>query len=675
MERSKWTRSILEHKVKIVVVVIWLGFLVRLYALDGRTLYGDEFSTVVEATQLGQNTQALAYFSLLHLWGQLGTSDFWIRLLSVFFGVLTIPAAYRLGWAAKNSLLGIGVAALMAFSPFAIEYAQTTRFYSLYLFVSTLSLAFFVEFLERPDARRFGKWIVVTGITLLSHLFGIFLLLCELGVWWVSSVGGKTRLLRLLSILIIAVGLAILLPQLVNPQTFDALERILGGTPRSTAVLPRGFGMANAAKIPLSFYFFALGQSWYPLDLPAVILGAALVFFTVLYGLYSLRNKPKLLLTILGVLALVPFVFLVVDPAAPAFSETAAPRHVIAALPAMLLLMAVGITSFRYGTLLLIGILLTQGYGLGQYFWGSWSYSIPVQVNWRELEMRLDGQTSANTFLLYDGRSEGAIERYFKAWRKENFWTWRDGTKLEQLNHFDEVVFITNDYRDESRQIFDMFLEKMQAEWTVKSGIVRYPVFAYVFNRKQAAVNNSLINYVTGQIDQPRDVYGLEFQDLPLPISVKLLDTQFRIDGSFAVPSLRDDRERVLTFDTTAVYSGLVLATNVSNTRGLNAGQVVAEVTVETSDGRSQVFVVRMGAETVAWDGTCQLGQSCEVIYSWHKRSALVGQRAYPEAWSDFSARIVRTKLMFETPNKVRRITIRYVAPVGRLNVWAIGLF
>lgn len=655
-----------------ILLLIVLGFALRVNWLDARTLFGDEYNSIIEAETIGKNMQALIFSGLLRSWLMVGTEDFMVRFPSVFFGVLAIPAAFRFGRSARNTSVGLVLALMMTVSSFAIEYSQITRFYSLFLFSSILSLAYFIEFRQRPGKQRFLSWIALTALTLLSHLFGVFVFLGELVVLWLDTASGRRKWIQGFTLVCLVAFLAVILPLFVNSDTFSQLERVIGGQATPNLNQSRGLSLANLAKVPLTYYFFGMGQSFYPLDLPLALVGVLLFLCAGVLGLIAIRSSSTILLTTLVLLGLVPFVFLVIDPAAPAFSETAAPRHVIAALPVLLLLVAIGVAHFRYGKVLLAGIVLIQLYGLGQYYWGDWSYTIPMQVNWKNLETQLGSPD--NTLLLYDGRSKDAVERYFSRWRTEDFWEYRDSTKINDLDKFERIILVTNDYREGTRQEIDHFLEGMESRWEVERGIVRYPVFANVFRQKpQSTIDQFSINPLTGQLRQPVEIYGLEFQELNLPLTSNLSGAPYSVEGNFALPGVRKEKERILPIDSDAAWRGIILATNLNGVMDLHAGEPVAEVTIRMADGTIQVLPLRLGMEVRPWNAPCGQEQNCQMLWSWHKRSALVGQRAYPEAWTDFEAGIFLTRFTFAHPGRIRELAFRYLAPVGQLNIWAIA--
>ncbi|MRS03036.1 hypothetical protein EG832_07410, partial [bacterium] len=128
------------------------GFL-RILLLDTKGLWLDEtFSIWMANLKVSEMLQWVIkidqhpplYYFLLHFWvGINGSSPYFARLLSVLFGVGTIPIFYLIGKRLSGPLMGVAAAAFLAFSPFNIYYAQEARMYTLLMFnasVATLAL-------------------------------------------------------------------------------------------------------------------------------------------------------------------------------------------------------------------------------------------------------------------------------------------------------------------------------------------------------------------------------------------------------------------------------------------------------------------------------------------------------------------------------------------------------
>jgi len=142
------------------------------------------------------------YFMLAHKWMQLfPTSGEYISLwaarsLPAFFGVLSIPAMYGLGWVAfRSQLVAQFAAAMMAVSPFGIYLAQEARHYTLGILWVIASLCCFVVAVQHLKRRTILPikvvlvWVLVNSLGIATHYFFSLTLFAEgialmgLGLW------------------------------------------------------------------------------------------------------------------------------------------------------------------------------------------------------------------------------------------------------------------------------------------------------------------------------------------------------------------------------------------------------------------------------------------------------------------------------------------------------------
>ena len=233
-------------------LLLWIivGLVLRFSHLEGKTVWSDEWSTIVFslghsfqdipldeivdlatlldllriesfrhagdtiAHLLAESTHPPLYFVLSHWWLKLFASDgdlvsIWqARSLSAIFGVLGIPAMFGLGWLVFESLFVAQIAAvLMAVSPYGIYLAQEARHYTLAILWVTASLACWiitVRCLSRQQTPRrslMAIWILVNSLGMATHyFFGLNLLaqtLVLLILWWqeVKSNWSQNKLL------------------------------------------------------------------------------------------------------------------------------------------------------------------------------------------------------------------------------------------------------------------------------------------------------------------------------------------------------------------------------------------------------------------------------------------------------------------------------------------------
>lgn len=120
------------------------------------------------------------YYLLLRFWAQWGSSDAWIRSLSVLSAVLTVPCIYLLGKHLFGQTAGWIAAVLLAVHAFHIEYSQEARSYSLLVLLAVISTQLFVLAVESPTSKRWLAYALVSALAVYVHFYAPLLVLAHL---------------------------------------------------------------------------------------------------------------------------------------------------------------------------------------------------------------------------------------------------------------------------------------------------------------------------------------------------------------------------------------------------------------------------------------------------------------------------------------------------------------
>lgn len=204
-------------------------------------------------------------------WGSIDKDEFWARLPSALFGIVTVMLVYLAAREFFTRRTGLWAAAFAALSPLLVWYSRDATSYS---WVITLSLAS-VYLLGRSCFRGgWRNWVAYTAVTLVavcSHFSSEILLAAEALLFLVLWRGGETRLKPMLysqAILWTAlIGLIIASSryfgemQPANPLAFATLDRLYLGIVRAPIVLFMGYAdyrMGSQAAIPLLGKFKAV---------------------------------------------------------------------------------------------------------------------------------------------------------------------------------------------------------------------------------------------------------------------------------------------------------------------------------------------------------------------------------------------------------------------------------
>jgi 4-amino-4-deoxy-L-arabinose transferase-like glycosyltransferase len=337
----------------LALVTLLLAFALRICHLPDQSLWYDEALSVYYAAQpmdkmlagiSGSDHPPLHSLSL-HVWmGVAGQSELAVRYLSLWWGVLGVALLYRLGKQFFDKTIALLATALLTVSPFHVLYSQEARMYSLAL---ALSLGVVLSLQAIIASRRASLWpwfgYVLTGaLALYAHFYTSFVLIfanVAFAEWWlVRAVREGWRTMRGLLVRWAAaqvIVLSLFLPwghfvaeQYTTNATYWHGALGLGQIIRDTAL---AFAAGDRGRVPLA-------------QAAALALAAA-----ALWGLQAtarnssgpgkqgISRRERALWLLLWLAVPVTALF-AISHDRPKF----APRYLLSAQPAMLLLAAVG---------------------------------------------------------------------------------------------------------------------------------------------------------------------------------------------------------------------------------------------------------------------------------------------------------------------------------------------
>jgi len=181
----------------LLLAIVLLAFALRAYRLGRQSLWDDEAKSVWVSSwsvteilvEQSQHEHPPLHYLLLHGWMPLaGESEFSVRFVSLFFGLLSVPMIYKLGEALHNARLGLLAAFVAAISPFWVYFSQETRMYTAVTFFSLSAVYFFARILRDHRKLTGGKrlglglwlgYILTTLCSLYSHYFALFAVVVE----------------------------------------------------------------------------------------------------------------------------------------------------------------------------------------------------------------------------------------------------------------------------------------------------------------------------------------------------------------------------------------------------------------------------------------------------------------------------------------------------------------
>lgn len=240
------------------------------------------------------------YYVLAWGWAKLfGTGEAGVRSLSALFGTATVPVGYAIGTRLLGRRTGLITAALLAFNPFLIWFAQEARAYALMVLLCAVSFWLFIVWLDERRTRPLVAWGLVSALAFATHYYAAVMLAAELG-WMLFAVPDARRRVLAAFLPVVAVGLALL--PLAVAQRSNRLAVPLGeesSTVLRTLQVPKQFavGFDAPAELVLSIVCLALAVTGVGLLVarrtradhdrvaPAAVVGAAVLIVPVLLAL------------------------------------------------------------------------------------------------------------------------------------------------------------------------------------------------------------------------------------------------------------------------------------------------------------------------------------------------------------------------------------------------------
>ncbi len=168
----------------------------RFYRLDAQSFWSDEGNAIRAAQRTIPLVIAAArgdihppgYYLLLHFWRiPTGDSEFAVRALSVYIGLLTVALTGRLGRRMLGAGVGAGAAFLAAISPLAVYYSQEARMYALLGLIALASTDLLWSFLHCPRPLTGLLYALVAAAGLYTHYSFPFILVAHnllVFGWW-----------------------------------------------------------------------------------------------------------------------------------------------------------------------------------------------------------------------------------------------------------------------------------------------------------------------------------------------------------------------------------------------------------------------------------------------------------------------------------------------------------
>jgi hypothetical protein len=174
---------------KWLLAVVFLGFLLRCFFLEERSIqYDDAFSILLAKVDLASiikgtaaDTMPPLYYFLLHFWMFVSTNIWWLRFLSVILSLLGLFFLYKMIHFLFGERAAIWASFLAAISPIQIYHGQDVRMYALLQFTQLGYAYCFLRIRDSENRKQISSthfWglIIFGTLSMYTHNLAIFIL-------------------------------------------------------------------------------------------------------------------------------------------------------------------------------------------------------------------------------------------------------------------------------------------------------------------------------------------------------------------------------------------------------------------------------------------------------------------------------------------------------------------
>lgn len=350
----------------VLSLIIVIGAILRIFDLGSKSFRGDELRTIWHARDITNIKTFLfstwgdahppLYFLFLKLWSYFGDGEFYLRLLSVIFGIFVIPATYLLGRQFFEKRACLLAAFLVAISPFLLTFDRELRVYPQFVFFTIISIFFYINALKE---NKNGYWFGYTIFTILNSYthYHAFLVIASMWLFFFLRFRTYKSLWKraLFSQIAIAFCFCFLLPAfLFHLKIFS----VLGGEPTR---FPTVFGFW--IKPLYLFFSYSLGQTILPWNFLIVVPGVVVFSFFFFWGFKTMfKSKETLVFFLVFLLFPILLALLISD---------VMPRYLVFLSPIFCIVIGQGISDTSSDKLRMIAVLLVTillGFSLRNYY-------------------------------------------------------------------------------------------------------------------------------------------------------------------------------------------------------------------------------------------------------------------------------------------------------------------
>lgn len=244
-----------------------VGLLLRLYHLGAQSYWLDEVRCIysgrltLDSYFYHHSWSPPLYNVLIHFLIKLSEGESFLRLHSALLGAATIPLFYFMGRRLVGDGAALAAAAFLTLSPFHINYCQEVGYYSIILFLYTLSFFCLFRFRERGGIGDLVGCVLATGAALWIQYTTVYIMAVQNLILLIDLRHERRRLgswIASQAALVLVIALPLFLTHYMeNVELLDQKQM----NPFYLSVRPWSFFFL---AVPYSLYTFCVGFSFGP---------------------------------------------------------------------------------------------------------------------------------------------------------------------------------------------------------------------------------------------------------------------------------------------------------------------------------------------------------------------------------------------------------------------------
>lgn len=265
---------------KLLVLLVFIGAILRLYKLDFQSPWIDEIFTLYNCSSeksfkeiyifLKQSDPhpPLYYFIVHFFYLIFENTSFVARAVSAIFGIAGLFSIYYLAKELLNKKVGLIAVALLAVNYFHIYHSQEARMYGMLFFTTTMSFLYLIKFIKKPSYKSAILHAVFAALMIYTHFFALFALFAQyliLLYFIIKPFNESSKRVLILSIVSGLTTLILYIPALfILLQTSERTSIWITIPERDvyTVMIKEFFGFSETvlfiAFIAISFFMFKL---------------------------------------------------------------------------------------------------------------------------------------------------------------------------------------------------------------------------------------------------------------------------------------------------------------------------------------------------------------------------------------------------------------------------------